>query len=381
MHASDQKTEGSKRLAPVAWSLFGSTSELMDLVSEYVFAFDDGLRVVCANAAFEAAFGTGREAAVGGRSFGAVLCCRHAVNGLECGGSEACSVCGWFIAADAARRGEASNQECRLLTCSGIAFDFMIRTAPVSVRGCGLCSLKDVSASKRLRVLERSVFHDVTNLAVGIKGLLEILDIADAVQTDEYVQLIHGSAKKMTHEILRLRTLREAENGDLVPCCGRVSAGELVQEVIAGYSEEASARHVTVCADEAADVHFETDRMLAHLVLCCLVLNAIEASKRGDRVTVGYSEEDASVVFRVSNAHVLASDVRLKMFERSFSTKGAGKGVGAYGAKLIAERFLKGRLSFVSQASEGTVFVLSLPLSLSGSGDAAGCTTGESSYG
>lgn len=372
MQESAQMTEVAKLQAPVDWALLGSCGELMDLVSEYVFAFDEKLRIVCANAAFVAAFGTGRDVPVMGRSFGDVLCCRHAVKGCSCGGAEACGVCGWFVAAEAAKRGERLSQECRLLTCSGNAFDFMVRATPATTFGYGLCSLKDVCANKRLRVLERSVFHDVTNLVVGIKGLLEILDITDAAQTEEYIQLIHGSAKKMTHEILRLRTLREAENGDLSPCCGRVSADDLVREVSECYQEEASARHVTVCADDAGDLHFDTDRMLVHQVLCSLVLNAIEASKRGDRVTVGCAAEDSSVVFRIRNAHVLAGDVRLKMFERSFSTKGAGKGVGAYGAKLIAERFLKGRLSFASRASEGTVFVLSLPLSLSGCSGAAG---------
>jgi len=54
--------------------------------------------------------------------------------------------------------------------------------------------------------------------------------------------------------------------------------------------------------------------------------------------------------------------VRLQVFQRSFSTKGGrGRGVGTYSARLLAERYLGGRLSFSSVAGQGTTFVLDLP--------------------
>ena len=362
MQEREKKTDATDVRAPADWSALGSEAELMDVVTDPVFAFDGELRIMLANAAFSAEFCGGNRSAARGHTLGNVLRCRHAVDSMDCGESAACGVCGWFLAACATRRGESSNQECRVLTDTGNAFDFAVRTFPARMRGFGICSLKDTYASKRLRVLERSLFHDVLNLAVGIKGLTEMLDLNDVAQTAECIQLLHGSAAKMTDESLRLRTLREAESGCLSPCYGKVSGGELLKKVVACYQEDASARHVDVCVVMEEEVVFETDRELAHLILSSQVLNAIEASKRGDRVTVGVSEEDTAVVFCVRSAPVLAEDVRLQLFERSFTTKGAGKGVGAYGAKLIAERYLGGRLWFVSQESEGTVFYLRLPL-------------------
>lgn len=345
----------------VEWASLGSGSALLDLVSDRVFAFDGDLRVVGSNAAFNASFGGGDGGLVLGRSIGDVLSCRSVAGG-SCGGSEACRLCGWYVAASGLRHGAGTVQECRILTRAGDAYDFSVRVAPAARSGVGLCALRDLRANKRLRVLERSFFHDVINLAIGVRGLAEMFDFDDPDLTREYVQLIHESAEKMVDTILFLRTLRSAESGDLATCYGSVSAAELVEAVLARHREAASARHLNVAVEMPGESSFETDRELLQLVLGALVLNAIEASSGGNRLAVGYALEEGAIVFFVRNEQVLATDVRLQLFERSYSTKGAGKGVGAYGAKLIAERYLGGQVWFVSQEPEGTTFYVRLPV-------------------
>jgi len=53
--------------------------------------------------------------------------------------------------------------------------------------------------------------------------------------------------------------------------------------------------------------------------------------------------------------------VQLQVFNRSFSTKGTGRGLGTYSVKLLTERCLKGRVGFTSALGEGTVFQVTLP--------------------
>lgn len=350
---------------PVEWAALGPIASVLSLVSDRVFAFDSALRVVCTNAAFDSAFVGGDGALAWGRSFGDIVACRWTTDGA-CGGAEACSLCGWLSAADAARQGLSSVQECRILTGSGDAFDFAVHSAPAALAGFCLCALKDLHASKRLRVLERTFFHDVINLAVGVKGLTEMFDLSDPEQTAEYVRLIHESAEKMVDDILRLRTLRGAEGGDLSPCYGSVKADELLEGVLARQREAASARHLDVVFETRHEAEFETDCELVQMVLGSLLQNAIEASSRGCRVSLGYVQEEASIVFYVRNEQVLNRDACLQMFERSFSTKGAGKGIGDYFAKLITERYLGGQLWFVSHAPEGTGFYVRLPVDTRG---------------
>ena len=53
-------------------------------------------------------------------------------------------------------------------------------------------------------------------------------------------------------------------------------------------------------------------------------------------------------------------DIQLQIFQRSFSTKGLTRGLGTYSVKLLTENYLKGKVSFMSNALEGTVFSVEL---------------------
>jgi sensor histidine kinase regulating citrate/malate metabolism len=59
-------------------------------------------------------------------------------------------------------------------------------------------------------------------------------------------------------------------------------------------------------------------------------------------------------------------EVQLQLFKRSFTTKGAGRGVGAYSMKLLTEQYLRGTVTFRSSPEEGTTFVAGYPPSLDG---------------
>ena len=67
------------------------------------------------------------------------------------------------------------------------------------------------------------------------------------------------------------------------------------------------------------------------------------------------------VGFTVHNLTVMPPAVQSQIFMRSFSTKGSGRGLGTYSIKLISEKYLRGLVSFFSNAEEGTQFMVSLP--------------------
>jgi sensor histidine kinase regulating citrate/malate metabolism len=50
----------------------------------------------------------------------------------------------------------------------------------------------------------------------------------------------------------------------------------------------------------------------------------------------------------------------MQLFQRSFSTKGTGRGLGTYSIRLLTENYLEGKVSFVSNEAEGTVFSIEL---------------------
>ena len=110
-------------------------------------------------------------------------------------------------------------------------------------------------------------------------------------------------------------------------------------------------------------VKIVTDCSLLQRVLTNMVTNAFEATDPGGEVKIWLDEDEKSITFCVWNRHVLAADVRPRIFQRHFTTKkGPGRGVGTFSMKFFGEHFLKGRMAFTSAADEGTVFRLTIPI-------------------
>lgn len=67
-------------------------------------------------------------------------------------------------------------------------------------------------------------------------------------------------------------------------------------------------------------------------------------------------------MFWVHNPTVMPRKVQLQVFQRSFSTKGKGRGLGTYSVKFLSERYLQGQVFFASTPETGTTFTVHYPL-------------------
>jgi signal transduction histidine kinase len=72
------------------------------------------------------------------------------------------------------------------------------------------------------------------------------------------------------------------------------------------------------------------------------------------------------VEFGVHNPSVMPRSVQLQVFQRSFSIKYAGRGLGTYSMKLLTEQYLSGHVSFVSDEAQGTTFIAAFPVAWGG---------------
>ena len=91
-----------------------------------------------------------------------------------------------------------------------------------------------------------------------------------------------------------------------------------------------------------------------------MIKNALEATPAEGKVTVDCNFAPEAVIIRVHNPGHMPKDVQQQVFQRSFSTKGTGRGLGTYSMKLLGEKFLNGKVSFESTAGAGTIFSLEL---------------------
>jgi sensor histidine kinase regulating citrate/malate metabolism len=87
-----------------------------------------------------------------------------------------------------------------------------------------------------------------------------------------------------------------------------------------------------------------------------MLKNAIEATSLGGTITVGVVDSGDEIEFWMNNPGEMPRQVQLQVFQRSFSTKGRGRGLGTYSMRLLTERYLGGRVTFSSSAIEGVTF-------------------------
>jgi signal transduction histidine kinase len=113
---------------------------------------------------------------------------------------------------------------------------------------------------------------------------------------------------------------------------------------------------------ECPDFALKTDGALLKRILLNMAKNAAEATPEHGSITINYGHKPGIAVFSVHNNGMIPNHIRLQIFQRSFSTKGDGRGMGTYSMKLFGENYLRGRVYFISDEKAGTVFTIELPV-------------------
>jgi nitrogen-specific signal transduction histidine kinase len=363
--ARTPKEEIEKQTAELSADSF--LGMLLNSMPNIVLVLNGDRQIVFANQALADVLGLGNLATVFGLRPGEAFNCVHAdENEGGCGTTEFCSQCGAVNAILTAQKGKPDCRECRILKKgSGEGLDLRVLATPFSFFDgkYTLFSIADVSDENRRRALERIFFHDVLNTAGGIRGATELLRMVGPVEQEEMRDMLGRLSRRLIDEIQSQREISAAESGELEPRLEPVDPQELVEEVAELYRSHqvAEGKSIEVAPGEN-EAAFVTDRTLIGRVLGNLVKNALEASDPGETVTISYEMKPGTVEFRVNNPTVMPRDIQLQMFQRSFSTKGKGRGLGTFSVKLITERYLHGSVSFESDEGTGTTFFLRFPV-------------------
>lgn len=301
-----------------------------------------------------------RELIFGSRP-GEVWKCAHAFESVGgCGTTSFCETCGAANAIVSSLNKQADVQECRIVQDhTGNALDFRVWAKPLVLDGelFSIFTVSDISHEKRREVLERIFFHDLLNTAGGLKGSAELFREANEVELSEFQDIILRLSDELIEEIQAQRQLVAAEAEQLAAIPSRFLAEDILHEVVrvCRSHEVAQDKHIKI-ADSIFTGALITDRTLLRRVLGNMTKNALEAILPGESVLLGCDACEDGVLFWVHNPGVMPNAVQKQIFQRSFTTKGSGRGLGTYSIKMLTENYLKGRVSFVSSAESGTVF-------------------------
>ena len=348
--------------------------DILGAISGIVLVLNENRQIIYGNEDFVKALGLGSVSEVLGKRPGEALGCIHS-GSMEagCGTSEACAVCGAVNSiVESQNSSEKVIKEARLTTQSGefqVSWDMMVSASPVSFDGKTfyVLSLNDISHEKRRQSLEKIFFHDILNTAGSLSGLISILKTTnDPQDARKMMEMTDVTSKSLIEEILHHKQIRSAENGDLAVNFDLEKAVDMLKLAVEKIGHHQVAEGKTLgFVDNSGGVIIETDRVLLQRVLVNMLKNALEATPAGKSVDTEVFTIPDKVIFTVQNGSVIPRDAQMQIFQRSFSTKGKGRGLGTYSIKLLTENYLKGKAGFKSNEKEGTVFFIELPVKIS----------------
>ncbi len=349
---------------PLVTILLTSASGLIAVLNEY-------RQILAVNDTFLAALGIDDPFAALGLRPGEVLQCIHSQdNSAGCGTGKFCSTCGAAIAITAALSRETPiEKKCLLTARNGNAsadFCFMVKASPLSLAGGRfvLIFLQDITEQERRANLERAFLHDIKNTIMGLDSTVRLIS-----QTEENgTPHLHERLRRLTDTLIKeLQTQTAITANSRIDLQGEF-ASVSAEQIIAGVNDFIS-NHPAVegkllsVRKPSNPLSFRTDLPLLLKVIVNMLVNALEATDSGNEVKFWIEKDEGNIAFRVWNRRPIPRAVRMRIFQRFFSTKSEpGRGFGTFSMKYIGEKVLGGKVDFVTSRKTGTIFSLSLPL-------------------
>ncbi len=220
----------------------------------------------------------------------------------------------------------------------------------------------DVSA--RLAAISRltgGVAHEIKNPLQAITVHLEVLKSKLAGQYD----YVGAEIETIAREILRLdrvvKTFLDFTRPVDLKMCD-LEMVSLARDVASLVGPSAARQNVRIELDaEPAEILLHGDRDLLQQAVLNVVVNAVEAMKDGGRLGIRLRRESGECCLAISDEGAgIPPEIREKIFNLYFSTKGKGSGIGLAMTFRVLQLH-NGTVDFASEPGKGTTFRLRLP--------------------
>lgn len=221
-------------------------------------------------------------------------------------------------------------------------------------------SARDITDKKRKEILERTFFHDIINMAGSLDGMMELMEELKDNDRDKLMASAKRLSNSLIDEIMSQYQISKAELNELTVSWENLELNTLVEESIDNirHHHVSSQKHI-VYSGLKEKQYALTDKVLFNRIVVNMIKNALEASNLGETVTVKLVKNKDLFEVQVHNSKFIHSNIQSQIFQRSFSTKGSGRGIGTYSMKMLGERYLRGKVSFQSSLESGTIFSFS----------------------
>jgi two-component system, NtrC family, sensor kinase len=204
--------------------------------------------------------------------------------------------------------------------------------------------------------------HKVINLLgtlpANFKQVAQAVKRSDQKTLDLHLALLEKDVQSVRQIMQAAKDLRSFGQGARQP----LQINEVLQEAV-------------LEAHLPADIHLETmfdpalplmtaNRITMSNLLGNLISNAVNAMTHGGvlRLATCPSDDRKSIIVTVKDTGTgIPEDIRARIFEPFYTTRGDGLGLGLWLARLTMQE-IGGEIEFVSECDKGTVFTIRLPV-------------------
>lgn len=342
---------------------------LMETVGGLLAVLNEQRQIISLNDSFLKMLGIQDPLHALGLRPGNALNCVHADKApAGCGTTKYCSTCGAAKAIMSSLEQDSPVEDTCALRANnhGREMDIVlkVRSHPIQIQDTKfvMLFLQDITLEQQRAALERTFFHDINNMLSGLVGASEVL--ARDAKKSPMVDIVRRSSLRLQKavEIQKFLLACETDSYRLVP--QPLSLKQLQEDLLALFANHptATSKHLSI-SHELGDLMIQTDSSLFQRVMANMITNALEATAVDGTVAVTFYKNEDTINFGVHNDGEIPEDVKLRIFQRNFSTKAnSGRGIGTFSMKLFGEKILGGKINFTSSEGTGTVFTFSLPL-------------------
>lgn len=283
-----------------------------------------------------------------------------------CGTTQFCSTCGAAIAIMLSlKENKPVERVCTLSSGKKDVADIvlMVRSQPIQMENERflLLFIQDISKQQRRVVLDRTFFHDISNILGILSGASELLARDDS---SILAQTVYQTTQRLIREVTIQRYLLQHDSFNYQPMWDNVTADRILEELRSFFANHPAVQKKSIAFPENyPNISVNTDISLLLRVLCNIIINALEATETDTAVKVRLEHTADALSFFVWNAQEISQEAAQRMFQLNFSTKATiGRGIGTYSMKLLGEKILGGKVSFTTSAEEGTTFRFTIPV-------------------
>ncbi|MGC8924636.1 MAG: HD domain-containing phosphohydrolase [Calditerrivibrio sp.] len=330
--------------------------EIINSIDDLILILNKERRIVFANSKVLTYFNKPLQQMIN-RKVGELFDC---INGTEdqCGTTEFCKNCFANNSIKQSLLGMHTLTQCTIEQQNLQIKQFNISTIPLQTDKGDfvLFILKDIDKVDKY-IINNNFYSDVINIVGNTYSILEAYKSNSIALDTDLLEILSNNISLIYQEVETQRFISLAEQNNLHTHFEKFPVSFIEKNLKNIFS---TAKDVSFQFVKEIDEIF-ADKIILNRIIINLVKNAIEAGDEPRKIKIKFCGDGKNYRISVHNPEYIPEEIQKKIFKTIFTTKKNGNGLGTYCIKLLTERYLGGKVSFISNEQFGTSFFVEFP--------------------